>query len=229
MDKSNLSNAKTSDEFVDAIGLEGHKYNLMLSIMSIPYILCGPIMAAISKRYSASVVLPICMFIFGAMGCLSAACTNWGGLLVVRMILYAVESGLFSSAAMYLSQFYTRSELAGRLSIFYGSSQFAVAFIGLIAYGTLNIRGSIDGWQIMFLIEGLITVVAAIIAWFVLPRSPARAWMLSEKEREYCVRRIAQDSSIALRTHLDTRSTLMRIFKRPVFWYWLFSYVTLGM
>jgi hypothetical protein len=48
-------------------------------------------------------------------------------------------------------------------------------------------------WQYLFIIEGILTVLMAVVAWFWLPDSPGTAWFLDEEERLLAVARIAKD------------------------------------
>lgn len=111
-------------------------------------------MNMLTKRFGAKIVLPIAMLIFGGMAMLSAATTNFGGIVTTRWFLGMAESGFYPGVIFYLTTFYKRNELAGRLSIFYASSQIAGAFTGLIAFAVFQIKSTLKGWQYLFLIEG---------------------------------------------------------------------------
>lgn len=153
IDKSNLGNAKT-DGLDEDLHLVGNQYNLLLSLFYIPFVLTAPGMNMLTKKFGAKLVLPISMIIFGGMAMLSAAVKNFGGLLTTRWFLGMAESGFYPGVIFYLTTFYKRSELAGRLSVFYAASVIAGAFTGLIAYGVFQIKSHLFGWQYLFLIEG---------------------------------------------------------------------------
>lgn len=51
-----------------------------------------------------------------------------------------------------------------------------------------------QGWQWIFLIEGLIPVALSFVMWKILPDSPETAKFLTPDERDILVRRIANDS-----------------------------------
>ncbi|ORX90002.1 MFS general substrate transporter [Basidiobolus meristosporus CBS 931.73] len=65
------------------------------------------------------------------------------------------------------------------------------------AYGISQIKGSLAEWQYIFLIEGLPTVVLAILCWFFLPDSPETAKFLNKNERAYEINRLATDAGAA--------------------------------
>jgi len=92
--------------------------------------------------------------IFGSMAMISAAATNFGGIVTTRWFLGMAESGFYPGVIFYLTTFYKRDELAGRLSIFYAASEVAGAFTGLIAFGVFGIEAKLKGWQYLLLIEG---------------------------------------------------------------------------
>jgi len=65
-----------------------------------------------------------------------------------------------------LSIFYTRKEIATRVSILYAGNIVATSFAGLIAaatFTTLGGKGGLYGWQYLFIIEGALTVGCAFI------------------------------------------------------------------
>lgn len=148
-----MGNAKTDGLETD-LNLVGDQYNLVLSLFYIPFVLTAPGMNMLTKKFGAKMILPIAMIIFGVMAMLSAAVTNFGGLLTTRWFLGMAESGFYPGVIFYLTTFYKRSELAGRLSVFYAASIIAGAFTGLIAYGVFQIQNALEGWQYLFLIEG---------------------------------------------------------------------------
>jgi MFS family permease len=75
---------------------------------------------------------------------------NFVGLLLTRFFLGVVEAPYYPGALFILSQFYTRTEIATRISILYTGNILATAFAGLIALGIfegLEGRLGYAGWQ----------------------------------------------------------------------------------
>ncbi|KAF2089586.1 MFS general substrate transporter [Saccharata proteae CBS 121410] len=216
IDKSNLGNAKT-DGLEDDLNFHGNQYNILLSIFYIPLVLAGPPMNLLTKKFGAKYVLPIAMLIFGGMAMLSAACTNFGGIVTTRWFLGMAESGFYPGVIFYLTTFYKRTELAGRLSIYYAASEIASAFTGLIAYGVFQIDGPIKGWQYLFLIEGSLTVSAGVIALFVLPKSASTAYFLTDEEKKLAHYRLQMDSSTEVDSKFSFRHA-MRVFREDRLW-----------
>ncbi|KGB74429.2 high-affinity nicotinic acid transporter [Cryptococcus deuterogattii R265] len=209
LDKGNLSNAKT-DGLDKDLGLVGNQYYLMITVFYIPLCLCGTPLSIAAKRFSAARVIPLMMIGFGSCSLLSACVTNFGGLFALRFLLGIFESPMLPSVVFYLSQFYTRGELARRVGVFYAASSISGAFSGLLAFGIFQIKSErLHGWQYLFLIEGAGTVTFAIFAFFWLPRSPATCWFFNEEEKKTSRMRMLRDGTNEIGEKVDFRDAFM--------------------
>jgi hypothetical protein len=56
--------------------------------------------------------------------------------------------------------------------------------------------GGKAGWCWIFFLEGLFTFLFGLLCYFILPRSPAHAYFLNEKERNYVVAKLKEDGAI---------------------------------
>ena len=95
-----------------------------------------------------------------------------------------------------LSIFYTRKEIATRISILYTGNILATAFAGLIAIGIFKLDGAVNlaGWQWLFIIQGIATFAVAVVAGFVLPDDPLNTKWLTPEERLLANNRILADT-----------------------------------
>ena len=80
LDRGNISNAKTAHMTQDLHFKEG-QYNLILSIIFIPYVVCAPFLALAGKKFGPALVLCLMMMCFGSMTLLVCAAKNFGGIL----------------------------------------------------------------------------------------------------------------------------------------------------
>jgi MFS family permease len=83
-----------------------------------------------SKKVRPSIYMAICMMIWGTVASCTALVKNYTGLVLVRFFLGFVEAPFYPGALYILSLFYTRKEIATRVSILYAGNIFAVAFAG---------------------------------------------------------------------------------------------------
>ena len=82
-------------------------------------------------------------------------------------VIAITEGGVIPTTLVYLGGFYKGTELATRLAYFWGVQSVASATSGVMASGLLRLRGvwGMEGWKWLFLVDGIITVVAAIATW----------------------------------------------------------------
>ncbi|KAA1088784.1 hypothetical protein PGTUg99_029048 [Puccinia graminis f. sp. tritici] len=87
---------------------------------------------------------------------------------------------------------YKRNELQLRVGIFFASASLSGAFGGLLAYGIEMMEGvsGHKGWQWVFFLEGIGTVLIAGFALFYLPASLENASFLTPEERAFAVARL---------------------------------------
>lgn len=93
-----------------------------------------------------------CMLLWAIVSCLTALAKDFKGLLLTRFFLGVVEAPYYPGALYLLGIFYTRKEIATRISILYTGNILATAFAGLIAAGIFNGLGNdevggLTGWQ----------------------------------------------------------------------------------
>jgi MFS family permease len=87
---------------------------------------------------------------------------------------------------------YARHEAQFRQALFFSAASVAGAFSGLLAFGIAHMDGvgNLAGWRWIFILEGLLTVIVAIIAYFTLYDFPETASFLTEEERAFVVYRL---------------------------------------
>jgi hypothetical protein len=106
-----------------------------------------------------------------------------------------LEAGFFAGTVFYLSLFYTRHELAFRIALYFGSAVVAAAFSGLLAFGVFQIKSDLKGWQYLFLIEGALTVLVGLVAFYWLPSTPRECRWLTAAEKQAAHARSLRDGS----------------------------------
>jgi sugar phosphate permease len=84
---------------------------------------------------------------------------------------------------LYFSFFYPLEYIGLRFVIFLSGSALANAYEGALAYALSNIHTHISDWKFLFIVEGVSTVLLAVVIWFYLPDSPSKARFLNERER----------------------------------------------
>ncbi|KAF2876479.1 major facilitator superfamily domain-containing protein [Massariosphaeria phaeospora] len=196
LDRSNIGNARLAG-LEKALGMRGLDYNVALAIFFPFYVLAEIPSNLMMKRFRPSIWIPTLMVAWGIMCCLMGAVRNYAGLLAVRAALGLAEGGLFPGINFYITMWYQRHECAFRMALFFSAATAAGAFGGLLARGIMELDGKqgIGAWAWIFIIEGAITVVVALIAYFVMYDYPDTARFLSKEDRLEVQRRLEVDRS----------------------------------
>jgi MFS family permease len=150
----------------------------------------------LNKTGKPAIYLPTCMIIWGIISGATGATQNFAGLVVCRFFLGFIEAAYFPGCLFYLSAWYTRKELGLRTAVLYSGSLVSGAFGGLITAGiTSNMDGThgLRAWRWVFILEGIITVIIAFAAFFVLPNFPRTTTWLTEEEGQLAVYRLQED------------------------------------
>jgi MFS family permease len=120
---------------------------------------------------------------------------NWSGLMAARWFLGLTEAGLFPGVNYYLSCWYKRSEFGVRAAIFFSAAALSGSFGGLLAAAIENMDGigGRPGWAWIFILEGLLTIVAGFASFWMVHDFPDEAKFLSDTDRARVVRRLKLD------------------------------------
>ncbi|MGB2627052.1 MAG: MFS transporter [Candidatus Acidiferrum sp.] len=104
----------------------------------------------------------------------------------LRFFLGAAEAGFFPGVIFYLRSWFPPSARAGVVALFMTAGPISGLIGGPISgyLLDLNQKGSLAGWQWMFLLEGLPAIVLGIAAYLFLSNSPETAKWLSTGDRE---------------------------------------------
>ncbi|KHN94231.1 Major facilitator superfamily domain, general substrate transporter [Metarhizium album ARSEF 1941] len=217
VDRTNIGNAKIAGMAVD-LDLDDDRYAWALSVFFFGYLICEVPSNMLLSRSRPSVFLPATMLVWGALSALMSVAKTYGALLGLRFVLGCIESGFFPGVLYYLSCWYTKAELGKRFGIFYTAAVLSGAFGGILAGAITdrlhNVHG-IAGWRWLFIVEGVVTVGVACVAFFVLLDYPGSSTRLTLEERKLAAIRIIHDG-IATGGHSDKRLTHCQAFVAAV-------------
>jgi MFS family permease len=97
---------------------------------------------------------------------------------VLRFLLGVVESGFFPGVMLYLTFWYPQERRAGIIGMFMSANPLSGVLAGPVSgwiLGGTHDLGLLRPWQLLFLVEGLPSVVAGIATLLYLVDSPAQA------------------------------------------------------
>ncbi|KAJ5691665.1 hypothetical protein N7488_012400 [Penicillium malachiteum] len=148
------------------------------------------------QKVPAAKWLGVNVFLWGVAAAASAGSHNYRDLLVSRIFLGGFEATIGPSLMLLVSQFYTRSEQAPRFTFWYTGLGVAQILGGVISYGFQHVKNtSIDGWRIMFLAMGLVTMLVGVLTFFFIPDTPIKASWLSESEKVALLQHVGENQT----------------------------------
>ncbi|KAI0365422.1 MFS general substrate transporter [Pilatotrama ljubarskyi] len=205
--RSNIGNAKLQG-LTTQLELTGNKYNIALAMYFVSYTCFTVPSNLVIKKLRPSRWLPGIALVWGILATLMGLVKSYPQLVGVRVLLGIAEAGLPPGVFYYITMWYPRHMVSYRIGLFWGGATFAGAFSGLLAFGISFMSGTAGllGWSWIFIIEGLISVVVAVVAFFVLVDFPDTATFLTSEERAYVVNRLKYDnSSVGEEEHFESR------------------------
>ncbi|KAH9941397.1 major facilitator superfamily domain-containing protein [Amylocystis lapponica] len=210
LDRGNLSNA-LSDHLLDDLGITTDDYNTGNTIFFVCFLFMEIPSQLISKRVGVDRWVPLQMIMWSIVAISQCKLSGRSSFWATRALLGIFEGGFIPDMVLYLSYFYKGDELPVRLSWFWGSMTFTTIVGALLAAGILRMRGAHGwaGWRYLFLIEGVVTLIVGVIAWFYLPPSPTqtasifrgRNGWFTEREETIIVTRVLRDDPTKSEMH----------------------------
>src|SRR5665647_417927 len=133
---------------------------------------------------------------------------------LLRFLLGAAEAGLFPSLMYMITIWFAQKHRATAIGFLYLAATIALTVGGPLGGAMMELDGlgGLHGWQWMFMLEGMLTVVVGAVTWFTLPEAPKDARWLTEAEAEILTERAIGATP---RTEVKLRGNMGIAFGRP--------------
>lgn len=220
VDRFNVGYAKL--QFAADIGLSNTMYGMGAGLFFIGYLLAELPSNLILARIGARATISRIMVLWGVISTLTMFISTPTQFYISRLLLGITEGGLFPGILLYFTYWFPENLRAKITGIFLTPIPVA-GIIGAPLSGYLlesmhGVKG-LNGWQWMFLIEGIPSIICGICAYFFLKNSPEEANWLTAEEKQIIARALAADArkSLANERHLSTRDMLTS----PIFFVFL--------
>jgi len=219
LDRVNIGNARLYHLERD-LGLVGNQFQVAVSILFVTYITFEVPSNLVLKKFTPSRWIAFITFFWGVTATLNGLVQSYGGLLACRVVLGALEAGLFPGMNLYLTFFYTKTELAMRVGYLFVSAAIAGALGGLLAFGIGNMDGiqGMSGWRWIMIIEGIPTVILGVAIFFLLPNDPESAYFLSDDEKKLMIVRQGREYGNTASAQQFSKHDAMKAFKDWKVW-----------
>jgi MFS transporter, ACS family, tartrate transporter len=141
----------------------------------------------IMEKVGARLWIARIMITWGILAIVTATVTGSTSFGVVRFLLGVAEAGFFPGLLLYFTYWFPSYHHARIVSGFLTGLPVAVALGAPISTGLLGLDGwlGLRGWQIMYIAEGLPTVLIGVVTLFVLTDRPEEARFLTATEKTW--------------------------------------------
>ncbi len=209
IDRASLSVAMPliAPEFDISPAMEG----LLLSAFFWSYALMQIPGGILLDRYQSRGIIGVATVSWGLFQALGAASHNWLVLLATRIGLGVAESPIYPAGAKLNSAWLTPNERGRGAVLVDGGAPLGSALGAIIISGLIAWLGS---WRVAFVVAGVGTVLAGILAWKYIRNHPGEHPGVNEAELQHITsanagsHRARQEHNLPLRTLLKDRSIL---------------------
>ncbi|MHA7125228.1 MFS transporter [Janibacter indicus] len=212
VDRTNVGLAKSSLE-VDA-GIDAAAYGLGAGLFFLTYAAFEVPSNLILHRIGAKVWIGRIAVTWGLITMAMMFTSSPAIFYVLRLLLGAAEAGLYPGIMYLITTWFAQKDRAKAVSfvLLAGSIAFIVANPIGGALMKMDGVGGLHGWQWLFVLEGIPTVLLGILIFFVLPNSPSRATWLSDDEASELTRRAVGEEAHVERVGAIVRNAMSKPF-----------------
>ncbi|KAJ9106423.1 hypothetical protein QFC21_001569 [Naganishia friedmannii] len=218
LDRTNVGTARLSGLTRD-LHMSQNQFNIASTVFFVTYVVFEIPSNLVLKKFRPSRWIPAIVVVWAIIQICMGLVETYGQLLALRLLLGLFEAGLFPGMSFFLSYWYQRKEASKRISLFFAGAVMAGAF------GMDGIGGK-SGWSWIFIMEGLITLIAGLISpWLVHDWPDQRTRFLDPLEKRIVLTRLKADTGLASQGTFN-----WKVVKRAVLdWKtWLFMLTYIG-
>jgi D-galactonate transporter len=163
------------------------------------------------EKFGASRWIARIMVTWGIISALMAAVSGVWSFYTLRFLLGVAEAGFFPGIILYLTYWYPAQYRARFLAAFAVAVPVSTVIGAPISGLLLGLDGvwGLKGWQWLFIIEGLPSVLLGIVTWFYLTDRPEHATWLTAQQKAWLASRLnAEVAAKQAAKHMTLREAL---------------------
>ena len=185
LDRVNVSFAQLQLE--DDLGFSDTIFGLGAGIFSLGYVIFGVPSNLALERFGARRWLAAIMIVWGLISASMMFMEGATSFYVLRFMLGAAEAGFFPGIILFLTWWFPERERTKATALFLTAVSAAYVAGGPLSGGLLELDGfaGLDGWQWLFLVEGIPAIALGFVTLRYLDEQPADADWLEPDEREF--------------------------------------------
>jgi ACS family tartrate transporter-like MFS transporter len=198
IDRINVGFAKL--QLQEVLGVDdrvfGSVYGLGAGLFFIGYFLFEIPSNLILQRLGARIWIARIMIIWGIISSSMMFIHNIKTFYIVRFLLGVAEAGFYPGVILYLTYWFPDKERARTVALFATGTVIAGIVGSPLSGAILELHGvaGLEGWQWLFLLEGIPAVIMGLVVFIVLPDRPQNAKWLSSSEKDWIRLRLEEET-----------------------------------
>lgn len=223
IDRVNISFAELT--MSKSLDMAETAYGLGAGLFFIGYFTCQVPSNLLLHRFGARRWIGLIVFVWGFISAATAFVKEEWHFYVIRFVLGAVEAGFFPGVILFLTWWYPSTIRARIVAIFIT----AIPVAGLIG-GPLSgwimhhfTGGGFEGWQWLFIVEGIPCAAIAFWVWKGLVDRPQEAKWLSDEEKNLITGTLRAEAEAKAAQGAPDKASA--VFKMPVVWLFCLLYL----
>ena len=197
IDRLNIAFAK--DQLTDDLALSATAFGLASGIFFLGFVLFQVPSNLILHRVGARRWLGTIMIAWGIAAVLTAFVWNAASLVGVRLLLGFAEAGFFPGVVFFLATWFPPEARGRAMAGFLSGIAIAIIIGGPLSGGLLELDGVLgfEGWQWLFVVQGLPAVIVGLYVLRALPERPSEASWLPAEDARWLERRQVEEEEEA--------------------------------
>lgn len=196
------------------LGLSPQQFAFGASIFFLGYFLCELPSNLALERFGAKVWLGRILVTIGLVSSCMALVQGARSFYAVRLVLGMAEAGLFPGVIFFMTRWFPKRHRARAMALFMLAIPLS-SFVGAPLSGLiLGMDGAagLRGWQWLYLLEGLPSVLLGVLCLLLLSDAPSAACWLPDDERTWLLRELAEEGR---NTAAPTTGPRLRLLGNP--------------
>jgi MFS transporter, ACS family, tartrate transporter len=196
LDRVNVSFAQLQLE--DDLGFSDTIFGIGAGIFSLGYVIFGVPSNLALERFGARRWLAGIMVVWGLISASMMFINGATSFYVLRFLLGAAEAGFFPGIILFLTWWFPERERTRTIALFLTAVSAAYVAGGPLSGGLLELDGvvGLDGWQWLFLAEGIPAIALGFVTLRYLDERPTEADWLEPEERAFLTAEVEREREL---------------------------------
>ena len=182
----------------EELGLSATLFGIAAGVFFIGYLLLEVPSNLMLHRFGARRWIARILVTWGIVATAMAFAPNATVLIVLRFLLGVAEAGFFPGIILYLTYWFPASHRTRMTALFMTAIPISTALGSVVS--TLIIQNwhglfGLSGWRVMFLVEGIPSILLAFVVWFALTDRPSEATWMPRAEQKALESRLAAEAA----------------------------------